>query len=321
VIIPTRNRPQLVKRAVQSALAQTIKEIEVITVIDGPDEATHVVLAEIGDPRLRIIELSTSGGAPQARNIGVLEAKGKWIALLDDDDEWLPQKLKVQIEAANCSCYASPVITCCLIARTPRADYVWPRRIPSPTESISEYLLARNSLFRGEASIQTSTLLAKRDFLVQNPFQQDLLKHQDIEWVLRVSTLDNVKIEFLEEPLAIHYIEDRSETVSSKNNWQYSFTWIKENKSLVTPRAYAAFIMNRVSPEASKQGDWKAFWPLLREAMQFGKPKPIDFLIYLGLWLIPQEPRRWLRDSLIGQRKNMRISQVFAQVNTGETQR
>lgn len=302
-VITTRNRPTLVRRAVQSVLAQTIKDIEVVVVIDGPDEATRMTLAEIEDPRLRVVELPVSGGAPNARNTGVSEGKGKWVALLDDDDEWLPQKLELQIAAANRSQYAFPIITCCLIARTPRADYIWPRRLPSPTESTSDYLLVRNSLFRGEASLQTSTLFTKRDFLVQNPFRTELLKHQDIEWFLRASTLENAKIEFVNEPLVIHYIEDRSETVSSKTNWQYSLQWIQENKSFVTPRAYAAFIMNRVSAEACKQGDWKAFWILLREAKRSGKPELIDFCIYLGLWLIPQGPRRQLRDFLIGRQK------------------
>jgi glycosyltransferase involved in cell wall biosynthesis len=302
-IIPTRNRAVIVKRSVQSALAQTLKQIEVIVVIDGPDEATQVVLAEIDDPRLRVIELPISGGAPEARNSGVYHAQGEWVAFLDDDDEWLPQKLELQLETANRSQYEFPIITCCLIARTPRSDYRWPRRLPSPTELTGDYLLVRNSLFRGEASLQTSTLFTRRDFLMQNPFRKELLKHQDIEWFLRASTLENAKIEFVNESLVIHYIEDRSETVSSKTNWQYSLKWIQENKSFVTPRAYAAFIMNRVSAEAAKQGDWKAFRILLQEAMRSGKPEPIDFLIYLGLWLIPQEPRRLLRDFLIGRKQ------------------
>jgi glycosyltransferase involved in cell wall biosynthesis len=301
VVIPTCNRPQLVTRAVQSALIQTLTDIEVIVVIDGVDESTRNELAKIADSRLRIIELPTREGAPHARNVGILEAKGKWVALLDDDDEWLPQKLKIQLDVAEHSKYPFPIITCSLFARTPRADYIWPRRFPEVNEPISEYLLARNSLFRGEASIQTSTFFASRNFLAQNLFKQELLKHQDIEWVLRISVLDSAKIEFLKEPLVIHYIEGKSETVSSKNNWEYSLRWVQEHKHLMTPRAYAAFIMTYISPEAAKQKDWKAFHLLLKEALRFGKPAIIDWLIYLGLWAIPQSPRRWLRDLWIGK--------------------
>ncbi len=94
----------------QSALAQTLKEIEVIVIIDGPDEASRVGLAEIEDSRLRVIELPVSGGASDARNVGVSNAQGKWIAFLDDDDEWIPNKLDLQIEAADCSQYTFQII-------------------------------------------------------------------------------------------------------------------------------------------------------------------------------------------------------------------
>jgi glycosyltransferase involved in cell wall biosynthesis len=296
IIIPTRHRPSLLIRAINSVLAQTFIEIEVIIVIDGPDEATCAALLEINDPRLRVIPLPVSSGAPHARNIGISDAKGIWVALLDDDDEWLPKKLELQLEAAISSSYEFPIITCHLIARTPRIDYIWPRRVPDPNELISEYLLVRRSPFRGEASIQTSTLFAKREFLIQEPFKEELMKHQDIEWALRIGSLKNVEIEFLSEPLVIHYIEDRSETVSSKSNWRYSLNWIKNHDHLVTPRAYSAFVMNRISAEASQQGDWKAFFILLWDSLRFGQPKGVDFLIYFGLWLIPQKPRRLLRD-------------------------
>ncbi|TMM39790.1 MAG: glycosyltransferase family 2 protein [Actinobacteria bacterium] len=91
VVIPTRLRPALVPRAVCSALAQALTDIEVVVVIDGPDPDTREVLAAIADPRLRIVELERSGGAPAARNVGVDHARAAWTALLDDDDEWLPE--------------------------------------------------------------------------------------------------------------------------------------------------------------------------------------------------------------------------------------
>ena len=67
-VIPTRNRPLLVERAVKSAIAQTFQEIEVIVIIDGSDAATRAVLTEIDDPRLKFIELPIPGGAAAARD-------------------------------------------------------------------------------------------------------------------------------------------------------------------------------------------------------------------------------------------------------------
>ena len=64
VVIPTRGRPALVTRAVHSALAQTLHDIEVVVVVDGPDGSTVAALAGIADPRLRVVELPAPGGAP-----------------------------------------------------------------------------------------------------------------------------------------------------------------------------------------------------------------------------------------------------------------
>ncbi len=294
-VIPTRNRSVLVKRAVQSALVQTFKEVEVIVVIDGPDEATLVVLSEIDDPRLRVIELPVSRGASGARNAGVSEAAGEWIAFLDDDDEWLSQKLELQIAAAKDSDHAFPIVACRLIARTPKGEFIWPRRLLTRSEPMSEYLLARNTLFQGEGLIQTSMLLAKKDLLEKVPFRSDLQRHQEWDWLLRATTLEGVGIEFVPQPLAIWYVEEKRTSISGKNNWQYSLAWIQERRHLVTSRAYAAFVMTVVSMLAAREGDRKAFWTLLREAMQSGRPKPIDFLLYVGMWLIPHDTRRQLR--------------------------
>lgn len=299
VVIPTRNRSLLAKRAVQSVLIQTLKEIEVIVIIDGPDEATVRELSSIDDPRLRVIELPVSGGASEARNTGVTQAQGEWIAFLDDDDEWFPQKLERQLEVANLSQYTFPIIGSCLIARTPKGDFVRPKRFLRPSEALSEYLLVRNSLFPGEGLIQTSVIFTKKELLQKVPFR-DLRRHQDWDWLLRVSTLEGVGIEFVPEPLAIWYIEEKRSSVSSTSNWQNSLSWIRENRNLVTPRAYSAFIMVEVGPRAAQGGEWNSFLPLLWEAMRLGEPKPIDFLLYLSMWLIPQEARRSLR-ALLGK--------------------
>jgi glycosyltransferase involved in cell wall biosynthesis len=110
VVIPTKNRPSLVDRAVRSVLCQTIESLEVVVVVDGPDPETEAVLAKITDARLRVVVLPASGGAPAARNAGFSGARGAWIALLDDDDEWLPNKLERQLHACENSSFESPIV-------------------------------------------------------------------------------------------------------------------------------------------------------------------------------------------------------------------
>jgi len=100
-IIPTRNRPELALRAVRSALGQTHPNMEVIVVVDGPDRATHVALGTINDNRLRVLDLNESVGSADARNKGVQHAKGEWVAFLDDDDEWMPDKIEKQFDRAR----------------------------------------------------------------------------------------------------------------------------------------------------------------------------------------------------------------------------
>jgi glycosyltransferase involved in cell wall biosynthesis len=99
VVIPTRFRPELVTRAVGSVLAQTFTDFEVVVVVDGPDDDTRTALAGLGDERIRTIMLAERGGAPNARNVGARSARGRWTAMLDDDDEWLPEKLTRQVAA------------------------------------------------------------------------------------------------------------------------------------------------------------------------------------------------------------------------------
>lgn len=96
IIIPTFNRADKVVGAVRSALAQTWPACEVIVVDDGSTDATEQVLAPFGD-RIRYVK-KENGGVSSARNRGIREATGQWVAFLDSDDSWEPGKLLRQVE-------------------------------------------------------------------------------------------------------------------------------------------------------------------------------------------------------------------------------
>ncbi|HYD10055.1 MAG TPA: glycosyltransferase family 2 protein, partial [Acidimicrobiales bacterium] len=99
VVVPTHDRSALVVRAVRSATSQTVDDIEVLVVDDGSSDDTPAVLAELAadDRRLRVLRHEEARGAPAARNTGIDHATGAYLALLDDDDEWLPTKLERQL--------------------------------------------------------------------------------------------------------------------------------------------------------------------------------------------------------------------------------
>lgn len=109
VVIPTHNRARLARRAVDSALAQTVSDLEVLVVDDASTDDTAAVLAGYDDPRLRVILRPVVGGGSAARNTGIDASKGRFVAFLDSDDEWLPHKLERQLEVLETS-HRSPAV-------------------------------------------------------------------------------------------------------------------------------------------------------------------------------------------------------------------
>ena len=102
VVIPTYKRPKELKRAVSSVLSQDYDDLEVIIIDDNPPEsetkaATEAAVASMRGPIIHLKNEQSLGGGG-ARNRGIENARGEYIAFLDDDDEWLPGKLKPQVE-------------------------------------------------------------------------------------------------------------------------------------------------------------------------------------------------------------------------------
>ncbi|MDG5814245.1 glycosyltransferase family A protein [Chitinispirillales bacterium ANBcel5] len=96
VIIPVYNRAKLISRAVDSVLKQSYKDFELIVVDDGSSDDT---LKQLRDYKsVTVLSLDTNSGVSAARNFGVAHSCGEWIAFLDSDDEWKPEKLKEQLE-------------------------------------------------------------------------------------------------------------------------------------------------------------------------------------------------------------------------------
>ncbi len=290
VVIPTRNRPQLVVRAVASALAQTHRPKEVIVVVDGPDDATVSALAALDDPRLRTIILPTSCGSNNARNQGAASAESEWIAFLDDDDEWLPEKLDTQLTYAE----SADIASCRFFSPSSHGIVIWPKRLPETGERVGDYLFNRRSIFNGEAAIITSTLLVRRAILVQMPFSTTLRRHQDTDWVIRA--IDRgARFIYAPEPL-VQFNDDVGRLrISTSYDWRQSLDWIRGVRGFLGPRAYAGFVLTGVGSAASDKREWGAFPLLLREAIAKGRPTVLHLALYLGMWLFPQHTRQKAR--------------------------
>lgn len=217
------------------------------------------------------------------------------MAFLDDDDEWLPEKLERQLATARRSNAPDPIVSCKVTARTQTGEFVWPRKLPS--EPLSEYLLARDSWSQGEGLLQTSTLLTTRRLLLKIGFEDGLQKHQDWDWLLRAVKAPGTTIEFVDEPLVIWDLGHSRSSVSRRYDWQGSLSWIRNRRELVTRRAYAGFIATSISSQAARQRQWKAFLPLLTEMFRLGSPRAIDVFLLLAMWFVPGTLRERLRTS------------------------
>jgi glycosyltransferase involved in cell wall biosynthesis len=101
VVIPTHNRRDLLALAIRSVLWQRDVIFEVIVVDDGSTDGTGELVASFRDPRIRLTRHDTTQGVSAARNLGISQARGQWIAFLDDDDLWAPDKLALQLQAAT----------------------------------------------------------------------------------------------------------------------------------------------------------------------------------------------------------------------------
>ena len=114
VVIPTRGRWPLLSVTLESALAQEGVEHEVVVVDDGSRDETAVRLADLRDERVRVVTNERPRGASAARNRALAEARGEWVAFLDDDDLWAPAKLREQLAAAAAAgadfAYAAAVV-------------------------------------------------------------------------------------------------------------------------------------------------------------------------------------------------------------------
>lgn len=299
-VIPTFNRPEFVTRAVYSALRQTVSDIEVVVVIDGPDQATERTLGEIGDERLRVVSLPASGGANEARNCGVRASMAEWIAFLDDDDEWLPDKIEKQLRFAEDVKFEFPVICSMLIARSPTHDQIWPRRLPGPKEPLSEYLFCQGGLTHGEGALQTSTILTRRGLLMETPMGMGLKRHQDWDWILRVSTHPSVCIAVVPEPLCIYSIEGTRPSIGRETDFQFSLDWAAKRRDLITPKAYSFFIATQCVTRARKsKAGIKAYFRLAYEFLFRGSPRLMSCVLFVGFLMLPHSVRRYLRDAVL----------------------
>jgi glycosyltransferase involved in cell wall biosynthesis len=300
VVIPTHDRPKLLLRAIDSVLSQTYREIEVIVVVDTPEQDTVSAVQSVDDPRVKLIINSYSCTAAGARNAGAEHAKGEWIAFLDDDDEWLPNKLERQIAFA--SSRAPALVSCLSRIVTPTATYISPQEIYDNHSPLDEYLFVRRSLSGGLPIIQTSSYLLPRQLFDKVRFDEECA-HDDWGFLLHLSKKVGARIETVPEVLVVLYFEEQRPSYTSRtSSWARSLRWLDSIKPIISRRAYSGFCLGVVGSRAAQERAYTAIPELLYRAFRNGSPGPSQVLPFLTYWLLSQEFHSQLRASFRSRR-------------------
>jgi len=296
VVIPTRNRSLLLERALRSALGQSLRELEVVVVIDGQDIETEEMLSRVKDDRLRTLCLHKNVGGSEARNIGARCSRGKWVAFLDDDDEWFPEKLAIQWAAGESVAGSCVLVASRFLERTESAERVLPHRTRAAGEKFSEYMFVRRGWNSGEGFLQTSTWLVSRALIRRVPFTRDLKRCQDLDWLLHATALPETEVVIVPEVLAVFNHDEHGQRVSRSADWRFLYEWGTANRQYFSPRAFSFFIATFCVPSAAKQGEGsKTFLFLLRKCICCGRFSLKPLALFLACWFVPEERRRALR--------------------------
>jgi glycosyltransferase involved in cell wall biosynthesis len=187
VVVPTYRRELSVGRAVQSVLEQSFRDFELIVVDDASDDGTLARLARINDPRLSLFTLSENRGPAAARNVGIRNARGRYVAFLDSDDRWLPDKLEKQL--AFMEARRHDVRLSCTGYR-----YVNPAT-GDVAERLGKPLLKYDDFLNGCRCAPGSTLVAETSlFRETGLLNEELRRLEDWEWLLRATARSHVGV-------------------------------------------------------------------------------------------------------------------------------
>lgn len=196
IILPAYNRETLVARAIDSVLAQTYPDFELIIVDDASKDGTRAVLEQYRDhPKVRLILSDVNRGGSGARNLGIEAATGELIAFQDSDDVWLPHKLAAQVAALDANPKAGLCYCGSLFSEGTRSYY-----IPEPVFARLDGDMSREILRRNTTS--TQVLVIRREALDKaGHFDATLKRFQDWDLMIRVAQV--TEFVFLPEPMVI----------------------------------------------------------------------------------------------------------------------
>lgn len=257
VVIPVFNRANSVLPTLESVSNQTFTDWECVIVDDGSEdgEALRTVLRELDDPRF-LYARQANGGGGSARNLGIDRAHGRYIAFLDSDDRFMPNKLERMLSNADSTArlvWYSPV----LLDRGEDRYWTRPARSIRRGEPAAEYLFVANQL------IQTSTLLMPTWLAKEVRFDPSLRKGQDLDFVVRLEALGGASFEMISEPLTVWTDVTEANRTSRTPGHEAPQRWLEGARQLMSERAYHGYRATVLAYYMAQKRPVLALWHLL----------------------------------------------------------
>ena len=268
IIIPTHNRTDYLDLTIQSVLSQTYKHIEIIVIDDGTPNNKNEVLCKTID-KVKYIKIENSGGPAKPRNIGIREAKGSYIAFVDDDDLWLPTKLEKQVAILENNPDFGLVHSCCeVIDENGIKKNEIIGRPGSPDVKHGDVSMR----MMGNWTLMMPTTLIRKEVLDVVGFFNEKMPAagEDTEFWSRCSFITNLF--YIDEPLALYRVH--SSNIS-----------IEKAKYIVLPLFLKEVLKRQLS---SKRINKKQYFYLLNSLckMQIKMIKTSFFKIFKNLFLL-----------------------------------
>ncbi|MBY4127359.1 glycosyltransferase [Rhodococcus fascians] len=241
-VIPTVGRDSL-RAAVDSVVAQTAST-DVIVVVDRPSELPSVQ-SMLSGVSCRIVATEGKRGGGFARNLGSQLADTEFVAYLDDDDWWVPEKIASQLSLCAQRDPSRDVLAAArMYFHRARSSSVIPTHSWTSSD-VASYLVQRSSLEFGSHAIQTSSLLVSKSLWERIKWDETLKKHQDWDFVSRCARDDQTDFYWSSEPLS-HVVQDSMSSVSKRPDWQASRIWLDIHRDFLTKQARGDFVASQI---------------------------------------------------------------------------
>ena len=257
VIVPTYNRAQQLPRALDSILCQSCSPKEIIVVDDGStDETSALMTSEY--PEIVFIQQQNTG-VSSARNVGIKRASGDWIAFLDSDDEWLPEKLEIQMKAL----YENPEIKIC------HTNEIWIRngKRVNPKKKHEKFGGWIFQKCLPLCCISPSSVIIHKSFFKEiGLFDYSLPVCEDYDLWLRITARNPVL--YIEEPFLIKY--GGHEDQLSKKYWGMDRFRIKSLEKIISSR-----VLSDLDENAAKKMLMKKIYIFIQGAQKRGNIKEV----------------------------------------------